>query len=461
MSSEEVLDHGILEEAISPLILHSNHPHSHVPGKSSVPPSHGSYNSVPYSLPGTRLPNKRALANVNKPQLERAYSFPEQGEIYTSSGAETSGGISGRGTGSGGSNGDRSVHGSKSSIERVKNVAAIYESRDGLRERTQHNVSATASCSNDIYGSPPGFNSVFQKQLPQQPHSQPPNYPLYQSNCARSTQDRTRNVDMIANKSPPPMRAHSSRGRVSDELLTDMNNVPQIDEAITPPSSPTPKIPLQSHASFADATPREPFHVRVANKIVESNRGMSKRFSSLKLRRSFTLGHSTSKPMRYTPRRQMTTDLDSPTSLSANPTITITMDHDRDNDSLLSDYLNTDNKCNQDPNMHYIGDDMSLYGAPKEDPPPFKEPDGISTSKTSNPTSYLKDQIIAFFQPSDNKLAMKLFGNKNALMKEKIRQRAAGNWVIHPCSNFRYVCRHIYIIISRKMNTVIVVYPLP
>lgn len=64
---------------------------------------------------------------------------------------------------------------------------------------------------------------------------------------------------------------------------------------------------------------------------------------------------------------------------------------------------------------------------------------GKTTTVTggSSTSSYLRDQIISFFQPSDNKLAMKLFGNKNALMKEKMRQKAAGNWVIHPCSNFR------------------------
>lgn len=60
-----------------------------------------------------------------------------------------------------------------------------------------------------------------------------------------------------------------------------------------------------------------------------------------------------------------------------------------------------------------------------------------TVSGGSSTSSYLRDQIISFFQPSDNKLAMKLFGNKNALMKEKMRQKAAGNWVIHPCSNFR------------------------
>jgi len=56
---------------------------------------------------------------------------------------------------------------------------------------------------------------------------------------------------------------------------------------------------------------------------------------------------------------------------------------------------------------------------------------------SSSAGTFLKDQIVSFFQVSDNKLALKLFGNKNALQKEKLRQRAAGNWVIHPCSNFR------------------------
>lgn len=78
-------------------------------------------------------------------------------------------------------------------------------------------------------------------------------------------------------------------------------------------------------------------------------------------------------------------------------------------------------------------------------PPPAEVGEAADTIVQSPSTSaisasnYLKDQIISFFQVSDNKLAMKLFGNKNALMREKMRQRAVGNWVIHPCSNFRQV----------------------
>lgn len=49
-----------------------------------------------------------------------------------------------------------------------------------------------------------------------------------------------------------------------------------------------------------------------------------------------------------------------------------------------------------------------------------------------------RQHVTSFFQVSDNKLSMKLFGNKRALQKEKMRQKAVGgDWVIHPCSNFR------------------------
>lgn len=56
----------------------------------------------------------------------------------------------------------------------------------------------------------------------------------------------------------------------------------------------------------------------------------------------------------------------------------------------------------------------------------------------TRPTEFkLRDQFYSFFQASDNKLAMKLFGSRNALLKEKRRQMEAKTWIIHPCSNFR------------------------
>ncbi len=52
--------------------------------------------------------------------------------------------------------------------------------------------------------------------------------------------------------------------------------------------------------------------------------------------------------------------------------------------------------------------------------------------------SYLKYYFVSMLQPSDNKLAMKLFGSKKGVLKEKLRQQEVGHWIIHPCSNFRY-----------------------
>ncbi|XP_022238497.1 potassium/sodium hyperpolarization-activated cyclic nucleotide-gated channel 2-like [Limulus polyphemus] len=74
-------------------------------------------------------------------------------------------------------------------------------------------------------------------------------------------------------------------------------------------------------------------------------------------------------------------------------------------------------------------DDVSLYGTPKEEVGPV-----LVDAKSS----FMRLQLESLFQPSDNKLAMKLFGSKKALMKERIRQKAAGHWVIHPCSKFRF-----------------------
>lgn len=86
-------------------------------------------------------------------------------------------------------------------------------------------------------------------------------------------------------------------------------------------------------------------------------------------------------------------------------------------------------------------DDVSLYGTPKEEPLPSIP---VTAEKTSS--NFLKNQLQAWFQPTDNRLAMKLFGSKKALVKERIRQKTAGHWVIHPCSSFRWVKTHI------KMN---------
>lgn len=61
-----------------------------------------------------------------------------------------------------------------------------------------------------------------------------------------------------------------------------------------------------------------------------------------------------------------------------------------------------------------------------------------ATGNAATSTSSLREQFVSFFQVSDNKLSLKLFGNKNALEKEKLRHKAVGHWVIHPCSDFRY-----------------------
>jgi len=54
-------------------------------------------------------------------------------------------------------------------------------------------------------------------------------------------------------------------------------------------------------------------------------------------------------------------------------------------------------------------------------------------------TMAIREKLLSLIQASDNKLSMNLFGNSNALVKERLRHRAANSWIIHPCSDFRSV----------------------
>lgn len=65
--------------------------------------------------------------------------------------------------------------------------------------------------------------------------------------------------------------------------------------------------------------------------------------------------------------------------------------------------------------------------------------DERDSQQKQSTSSYLKEQFLSFFQPSDNKLALKLFGSKNAVIQEKRRQQKEAKWIIHPCSSFRYL----------------------
>lgn len=193
------------------------------------------------------------------------------------------------------------------------------------------------------------------------------------------------------------------------------NCIPQIDVAITPPEEDSMSANgVRSSALFTlqgTRTAPQPQNHRLKISGVPSKR---------------------LRPFYYHDDRQNMMFISNPSVHCAPPLLTIT--RDMDDASLVSDYITpTPYGMHKDSIFANLGDDISLYGTPKEELSPFRETDASRLS----PSNYLKDQIISFFQPSDNKLAMKLFGNKNALMKEKLRQKAAGNWVIHPCSNFR------------------------
>lgn len=83
-------------------------------------------------------------------------------------------------------------------------------------------------------------------------------------------------------------------------------------------------------------------------------------------------------------------------------------------------------------------DDVSLYGTPKEEIGPNGAQTTHFVDANGSRPGWVRNQLQNIFQPTDNKLAMKLFGSKKALVQERVRQKAAGHWIIHPCSSFRF-----------------------
>ena len=384
---------------------------------------------------GSKLPTSavhgRAYQHITRPPLERAVSVPER---HSGTNTTTASTAPGTGGGGGSTTANSSYSSSRTSIDKGSwPGTGSYNSKDGgLANNTsttptapRHHSSSTsdkyvttsATSTPPLPSHLPHYNSISAADSLGNVRSAADRYDsaegivwLEKLQHQQRERDRERSSGVGGTNSsniPPSKRPASSEHVFVDsggELMpTDENNVPQIDRAITPPPSP------------------------IRERLANGNRFTGvKRFPSLKLKRNSRMGSTRSNKNNHND-----SDPNTPGSKEHNPTITITMDEDRD--SIMSDYLSPDKNYKKEARIHFIGDDVSLYGTPKEELSPLKEVD----SKTSSSASYLKDQIISFFQPSDNKLAMKLFGNKNALMKEKMRQKAAGNWVIHPCSNFR------------------------
>lgn len=159
----------------------------------------------------------------------------------------------------------------------------------------------------------------------------------------------------------------------------------------------------------------------------------TRRVPSLRLANGRVAAAQSEEEIRSPPPRRLAKDDSIKISIENTNTCTDSLVTALDDETLLiADYLSNDMNYKGSGKVHFGVDDVSLYGTPKEEPGPT--PLG---SAEAGKQSFLKNQLQALFQPTDNKLAMKLFGSKKALMKERIRQKASGHWVIHPCSSFR------------------------
>jgi hypothetical protein len=105
-------------------------------------------------------------------------------------------------------------------------------------------------------------------------------------------------------------------------------------------------------------------------------------------------------------------------TLPTNPPITVTIEPQHPNDNIEKENSIHDDQICSPEHVNVIEKRTSI------DP---------SIKGASTVVSYFMDLL----KPSDNKLAMKLFGSRKGVLKERLRQQRAGHCIIHPCSNFR------------------------
>lgn len=63
-------------------------------------------------------------------------------------------------------------------------------------------------------------------------------------------------------------------------------------------------------------------------------------------------------------------------------------------------------------------------------------PDDAGDSRGNQ--TYMQRQFSSMLQPGVNKFSLRMFGSQKAVEKEQERVKSAGNWIIHPYSDFRY-----------------------
>uniref|UniRef100_A0A3Q3A4Y0 Hyperpolarization activated cyclic nucleotide gated potassium and sodium channel 2 n=1 Tax=Kryptolebias marmoratus TaxID=37003 RepID=A0A3Q3A4Y0_KRYMA len=66
----------------------------------------------------------------------------------------------------------------------------------------------------------------------------------------------------------------------------------------------------------------------------------------------------------------------------------------------------------------------------------FLQPPPAANSRGNQ--TYMQRQFSSMLQPGVNKFSLRMFGSQKAVEKEQERVKSAGNWIIHPYSDFRF-----------------------
>uniref|UniRef100_A0A4W4GCP9 Cyclic nucleotide-binding domain-containing protein n=1 Tax=Electrophorus electricus TaxID=8005 RepID=A0A4W4GCP9_ELEEL len=94
------------------------------------------------------------------------------------------------------------------------------------------------------------------------------------------------------------------------------------------------------------------------------------------------------------------------------------------------------------PSRKPSGPEQSSACNPNQQPVTItKSEDGQIVGDDGEPRdsqTYMQKQFSSMLQPGVNKFSLRMFGSQKAVEKEQERVKSAGNWIIHPYSDFRF-----------------------
>ena len=253
---------------------------------------------------------------------------------------------------------------------------------------------------------------------------------IMNENCGEESTKTSENIcdasSRLRRKNPPSYSASSSvvlSHRSDKHLFYSLNNISTTKKPSKISTFNSSPLLINQQKSFPQAISHQSIDIikeNFSNQFLYEDNHSNPTTTKIKLTLPIA-SNGLSHRRRYTHKTQINQNsVQGEFTLPTNPPITVTIQPQNN----INQIIQKDNSLHDD--QIYSPDHIHFINHQR-----------VSLDTSLKGTSTIVNYFMDLLKPSDNKLAMKLFGSKKGVLKERLRQQRAGHCIIHPCSNFR------------------------